>query len=420
MIELLTIGDELLSGRTADTNAHFIARALTEAGLSATRFSSVGDGLEDIRRALTNVLPDTRFVIATGGLGPTDDDLTAPAAAATFGLELAVSQAAVDNMERRYREFGRPMPEAAKKQAVLPEGCEPIENPVGTACGFLIKDGQRQFFFLPGVPEEVHAMTGAIIERIRSKCGMCRIIKSRTLKVFGLWESKIQELLKGRLPELPAVALGFYPAFPEVSLKITATGTDEQHIEHELQLFQGAIQTCIGEYIYSENNELLEEVVGRLLAAGKATVAVAESCTGGLITHRLTNIPGSSRYVERSFVVYSNMAKQELLGVPEAVLAEHGAVSEPVARLMAEGARGAAGTTYGLSVTGIAGPDGGTPEKPVGTVFIGIATPEETLAKKIFYPGSREKVKMMTAQMALNLLRLVLLGSAPGAGRKKN
>ncbi len=163
---------------------------------------------------------------------------TAQAAAATFGRELAVSKAAIGNMERRYREFGRPMPDAAKKQAVLPEGCEPIENPVGTACGFLIKDGQRHFFFLPGVPEEVHAMTGFIIEYIRRECGMRQIIKSRTLKVFGLWESKIQELLKGRLPDLPAVALGFYPSFPEVSLKITATGSDEQQIEHELQLFQ--------------------------------------------------------------------------------------------------------------------------------------------------------------------------------------
>lgn len=410
MIELLTIGDELLSGRTADTNASFIARALTEAGLSASRFISVGDGLEDIRRALTSLLPDTRFLIATGGLGPTDDDKTAQAAAATFGLNLTVSEAAIGNMERRYSEFGRPMPEAAKKQAVLPEGCVAIENPVGTACGFLIKDGLRHFFFLPGVPEEVHAMTGFIIEYIRRECGMRQIIRSRTVKVFGLWESKIQDLLSGHLPDLPSVALGFYPSFPEVSLKITATGSDDQHIEHELQLFQDAIQACIGEYVYSENNELLEEVVGRLLAGRKGTVAVAESCTGGLITHRLTNVPGSSAYVERSFVVYSNRAKQELLGVPEAVLAEHGAVSEPVARLMAQGARRAAGTTYGLSVTGIAGPDGGSAEKPVGTFYIGVAAPGQTIVEKQFFPGTREKIKIMSSQMALNLLRLVMMG----------
>jgi nicotinamide-nucleotide amidase len=410
MIELLTIGDELLSGRTADTNASFIARALTEAGLSATRFSSVGDGLEDIRRALTGLLPDTRFLIATGGLGPTDDDCTAHAAAATFGRKLAKSEAAIGTMERRYREFGRPMSAAAKKQAVLPQGCEPIENPVGTACGFLIKDAGRLFFFLPGVPEEVHVMTGFIIEHILRECGMRQIIKSRTLKVFGLWESKIQELLKDRLPDLPAVALGFYPSFPEVSLKITATGSDEQQIDNELLLFQTVIQEHVGDYIYSENNETMEAVVGRMLAAQGASIAVAESCTGGLITHRLTNVPGSSAYVERSFVVYSNRAKQELLAVPEAVLAEYGAVSEPAARLMAEGARKAAGTVYGLSVTGIAGPGGGSAEKPVGTFFIGVAAPGQTIVKKQFFPGTREKIKIMSAQMALNLLRLVMMG----------
>jgi nicotinamide-nucleotide amidase len=314
-------------------------------------------------------------------------------------------------MERRYREFGRPMPDAAKKQAVLPEGATPIANPVGTACGFLIKDGMRHFMFLPGVPEEVHAMTaGFIIPYIRSEAGISQIIKSRTLKVFGLWESKIQELLSGHLPDLPSVALGFYPNFPEVSLKITGRGVQEQQVEKEIGLLQAAIKDHVGDYIYSENNETMEEVVGRMLAAQGASLAVAESCTGGLITHRLTNVPGSSAYVERSFVVYSNLAKQELLAVPEAVLAEHGAVSEPVARLMAEGARTAAGTVYGLSVTGIAGPDGGSPEKPVGTVFIAVAAPGQTVVEKKFFPGSREKIKIMTSQMALNLLRLVVMG----------
>ena len=413
MIEILTIGDELLSGRTADTNAGFIARALAEAGLSVKRFSSVGDSLEDIRGALTNILPDTRFLIATGGLGPTDDDRTAQAAALTFGCELTMHEAAVENMEARYREFGRTMPDAAKKQAVLPQGCQAITNPVGTACGFLIRGGGCQFMFLPGVPEEVHAMVASfIVEHIRSQCGMRQCILSTTLKTFGLWESKIQELLTGCLPDLPSVALGFYPTFPEVSLKITGTGTDEQQVKKEIWLFQQAIEKRIGEYIYSENNELMEEVVGRLLTAQAATVAVAESCTGGLITHRLTNVPGSSAYVERSFVVYSNRAKQELLAVPEAALAEHGAVSEAVALIMAQGARRSAGATYGLAVTGIAGPAGGSPEKPVGTVFIGVAGPQQTIVKKLFFPGSREKVKIMTSQMALNLLRQVLLGKA--------
>lgn len=410
MIELLTIGDELLSGRTADTNACVLARALTEAGLAATRFSTAGDGLEDIRRALTTLLPDTRFFIATGGLGPTEDDRTARAAAAAFGRGLVQNQAAVANMERRYREFGRPMPAAAAKQAVLPEGCEPIENPVGTACGFLIRHEGRCFFFLPGVPEEAIAMAGAVIGHIRRECGMQQVIVSTTLKTFGLWESKIQELLEGCLPDLPGVTLGYYPAFPEVSLKITGAGADEAQVRNGIRAFQAAVNDRIGRYIYSQSDETMEEVVGRLLEARGATIAVAESCTGGLITHRLTNVPGSSAWVERSCVVYSNRAKQDMLGVPADELAAHGAVSEPVARRMAEGVRRSAGTTYGLAVTGIAGPGGGSPEKPVGTVFIAVAAPAATAVEKRFFPGSREKVKIMAAHMALDCLRQAVIG----------
>lgn len=409
MIEILTIGDEILCGRTQDSNACFLARALAEAGLSVARFSSVGDNFEAIKGALISVLPTTRFVIATGGLGPTDDDITAKAAAVTFGCELVEHEAAVRTLEKRFREWGRDMPERARKMAVLPKCCEPIENPVGTACGFLIHSNGVQYMFLPGVPEEVRGMAPAVIDIIVSRCGLRQVIKSSTLKVFGLWESRIQEMVTGRLPDLPGVSLGFYPSFPEVSLKITSTGSDAETTARRLSDFQQALTACIGDYVYSESNESLEEVVGKLLAGLGATISVAESCTGGLITHRLTNIPGSSAYVERSFVVYSNRAKQELLGVPAQVLEERGAVSEPVARLMAEGCRKAAGTTYALSVTGIAGPGGGTPDKPVGTAYIGIATPDETLVRKAFYPGTREKMKIMTSQLALDHLRRELL-----------
>jgi nicotinamide-nucleotide amidase len=338
--------------------------------------------------------------------------MTARAAADTFGLALVEHEAAAGNLERRFREWGREMPEAARKQATLPEGCEPIDNPVGTACGFLIRSRGVEFMFLPGVPEEVHAMAPAVVAAIAGRCGLRRVIRSRTLKVFGLWESKIQEMVAGRLPGDTGVALGFYPTFPEVSLKITAAGADAGEVGRGLDRFQQALHECLGDYIYSDDNESLEAVAGRLLAGQGATIAVAESCTGGLITHRLTNVAGSSAYVERSFVVYSNRAKQELLGVPGRIIAEHGAVSEPVARLMAEGCRTAAGTTYGLSVTGIAGPGGGTPEKPVGTAYIGFAGPGDTTVKKIFYPGTREKIKIMVSQLALDMLRKGLSGQA--------
>jgi len=406
MIEIITIGDELTCGRTADENSRFIAQELAVAGLGVSRIITVGDAVEGIIRALQDMLPGTRFVIATGGLGPTDDDRTAPAAAAAFGRTLGENREAMALMENRYREFGRAMPPAAVKQAVLPEGCRIIPNPVGTACGFSIDDGDRQFLFLPGVPEEVRAMTsGFLIPHILQASGSENCIVSRTLKVFGLWESQIHELLRGSLPATPAVSLGYYPQYPEVSLKITGTGRDRGAVEQEVEAFQHSISEIIGEYLYSLTGESLEEVVGALLNKRGETLAIAESCTGGLIAHRITGVPGSSGYFDRSVVVYSNRAKEALLQVPRELLDRHGAVSMPVARIMAQNVRQLAETTYGLAVTGIAGPGGGTPEKPVGTVFIGLSSAASTQARQYQFSGTREKIKIMTAQVALNLLK---------------
>jgi nicotinamide-nucleotide amidase len=410
MIEILTIGDELIAGRTADENARFIAQALHEAGLAVARVTTVGDGIEDISRALRDLLPGTRFVIITGGLGPTEDDRTALAAATTFGRALVLHDGALTAMEQKYTQFGRAMPAAARKQALLPGGSSIIPNPVGTACGFLIEDAAAQFMFLPGVPEEVRAMTGSfVLAHIGASCGAREVIRNRTLKVFGLWESGIHERLNGFLPESSIVTLGYYPQYPEVSIKINGRGPEQQRVQDEIERFRRIICERIGEYVYSVSDESLEEVVGSLLQARGATIAVAESCTGGLITHRLTNVPGSSAYLERAFVVYSNRAKQELLEVPEDMLLQYGAVSEPVARSMATAAREQANTTYGLAVTGIAGPAGGSAEKPVGTVFVGLASGSRTEVRQYLFPGSREKIKIMSAQVALSLLRNFIL-----------
>ncbi|MEI6125694.1 MAG: competence/damage-inducible protein A [Pseudomonadota bacterium] len=406
MIEILTIGDELTSGRTVDENSTCIARALNTAGLTVARITTVGDGIKDIQRCLHDLLEETRFVIVTGGLGPTEDDRTAQAAASAFGKKLLLSKPALDALEKKYTKFGGTMSPGAQKQALLPEGCCVIPNPVGTACGFLIAEPKQQFMFLPGVPEEVRAMLESfLIGHILKESGSREIILSKTLKVFGLWESGIHERLHGALPECSSVSLGYYPHYPEVSLKITGKGTDRTKIEKEIALYQQVIYENIGDYIYSESGESLEEVVGDMLKKCRETLAVAESCTGGLITHRLTNIAGSSEYVERSYVVYSNRAKEELLNIPCAVLSRYGAVSEPVAGLMATRARKLSGTTYGLAVTGIAGPGGGSTEKPVGTVFIGISSLMQTGVTQHRFRGSREKIKIMSSQVALNLLR---------------
>jgi len=412
MIEILTIGDELLSGRTLDENSRFIAATLHEHGFVVSRITSVGDAVTDISRALQQRLPDTRCMVVTGGLGPTEDDRTAQAAAAAFGKDLMLSADALAAMEYKYKTFGRRMPEAAKKQAILPAESSIIPNPIGTACGFCITQQGVSFLFLPGVPEEVRAMMQEfVLNHLRTLWGSPACVVNKTLKVFGLWESEIHERLAGHLPDSSIVAVGYYPQYPEISIKISGRGTDAALVHPEVACFENIIFQRIGEYVYATSGESLEEVVGTLLIKNRATLAVAESCTGGLIMHRLTNVPGSSAYLERGFIVYSNRAKQELLSVPEEIIREHGAVSEQVARSMALGAKKHAGTTYGLAVTGIAGPSGGSVEKPVGTVYIGIATDNRCDVRHYHFSGTREKIKTMTAQVALNLLRQFILAA---------
>jgi nicotinamide-nucleotide amidase len=269
--------------------------------------------------------------------------------------------------------------------------------------------------FFPGVPLEVKAITESfLLDHLKNLIGFNRVILSRTLKVFGIWESEIQERLGSFLPQSRTVSLAFYPQHPEVSLKITGKGSDSGQVQKEMDTYQQVIYDKIGDYIYSDRGETLEEVVGNLLKEKGASLAVAESCTGGLITHRLTNIPGSSEYLERSFVVYSNRAKEELLKVPPEVLKKSGAVSEPAARFMAEGARQVSGTTLGLAVTGIAGPAGASPEKPVGTVFTGVSSDEQTKVFRHLFHGSRQGIKLMSSQMALSLLRNFILEKSAG------
>jgi nicotinamide-nucleotide amidase len=409
-VEIITIGNELLSGSTLDTNAAFIAASVNTIGLSVSRMSSVGDNMDDMVAALKTVLPETRVVIVTGGLGPTDDDCTAAAAARAFGKQIVLNQEALAAMEKIFAGVNVKMPFPSKKQAMLPEEVCLIPNPVGTASGFLIEEGVQEFMFLPGVPREVEAMTESfIIPHLREQSGSKEVIITRAFRVFGLWESAIQERLEGAIPGGTSVSLAYLPSYPEVRLKLTGKGADPSAVQKDLDLITGIIHGKVGDFIYSSDDAPLEAVVGRLLRDSQATLAVAESCTGGLISHRLTSVAGSSDYLERSVVVYSNRAKTELLNIPEDNLKKHGAVSEPVALLMAKQIRELSGTTFGLSVTGIAGPTGGSPEKPVGTVFIGTASEAADEVKKYRFYGSREQIKLMSSQMALSNLRLFIL-----------
>ena len=409
-VEIITIGNELLSGSTIDTNAAFIAASVNSVGLSVVRMSSVGDNMDDMVNALKTVLPESRFVIVTGGLGPTDDDCTAAAAALAFGRQIVLHQEALAAIKKIFAGFNTKMPFPSQKQAMLPEGVRLIPNPVGTASGFLIADGTREFMFLPGVPTEVEAMTESfIIPYLREKNGKREVIITRAFRVFGLWESAIQERLEGAIPRGTTVSLAYLPTYPEVRLKLTGKGGDPSAVKKDLDSITSIIHEKVGNFIYSSDDEPLEAVLGKLLKDRTATLAVAESCTGGLISHRLTNISGSSAYLERAVVVYSNQAKVQLLNIPEDVIEKHGAVSEPVAQLIAQQVREHSGARFGLAVTGIAGPTGGSPEKPVGTVFIGISSAAGNEVKKYRFYGSREQIKLMTSQMALSNLRLFIL-----------
>lgn len=414
MIEILLVGDELLSGAIRDENAAALAGQLQAAGLPVRRITTVGDSPADIEQALTGTLPGTRVLIVCGGLGPTADDRTAAAAARAFNCALERNAEALQLLEARLAGLGRPMTAQRRSLALLPRGCTIIPNPVGTASGFCLQRGELHVLFLPGVPGEVQAMSRSVMARVKEILGDGRVIVAQVFKVFGLWESEVQERLRDVLPCTPAITLGYYPRYPEILLRLTGRGLDREAVLRALEPCAQVIRARLADAVYAEADIGLEAVVGQLLQERAATLAVAESCTGGLISHLLTNVPGASGYLAQCCVVYSNRAKQELLGVPAGALQRHGAVSRETARLMAEGVRGRAGTDWGLAVTGIAGPGGGTPEKPVGTICIAVAGPGQTRAGTHHLVGDREQIKLMTACLALNCLRTQLLQTGPG------
>lgn len=418
-IELIMIGNELVSGEIADTNAFFMAGALTEKGFLVTGIAMVGDREEDIREALVRALGRAAAVIVSGGLGPTTDDLTTAAAAAAFGEKLVLHGEILDQIRMRFARAGLEMPRANEKQAVFPSAAEIIPNPVGTAPGFCLRSGGKLLFFLPGVPRELrHLFLETVLPRLESERKESLHYRSRVLKVFGLTESAIADRLREVDPSLFYAEISYLPRYPENHVKVVVRGVDPAEVEGNLAKIESAIREKLEGRIFATDRETLEEIVGRLLKERQATLAVAESCTGGLVAHRLTNVPGSSDYFERGLVTYSNQAKQDLLGVPGELLAKLGAVSAPVAEKMAEGVRLLSRSTLGLGITGIAGPGGGTPEKPVGTVFIALAGSDGTAVKGYRFWGDREQVKGITAQTALDWVRRYFLRNGIAGLRK--
>lgn len=407
-IEVITIGDEILSGNIVDTNFAWLGDRLWPAGFDLHWHTSVGDEPGKISEALLNAVGRSEAAIVTGGLGPTIDDITVEVAAQAFGLPLVLNQQALQEIKNFFQRVGRPMTPNNERQAMFPEGSRMIPNKVGTAPGCHLTFKETHFFFLPGVPREMkQQFEDFVLPTLIALDPEKKQFRQKVLRCFGAPEATIGQILEGI--DLTGVDLAYRVSFPEILLKISARGADSKQLETRIAKVEKEIKSRLGDLVYGEGDESLAAVIGQMLAERKATLSVAESCTGGLLASLITDIPGSSRYFERGVVTYSNESKMEILKVPEGVIKTFGAVSSETAVAMAKGMRRLAKTTYSLAITGIAGPEGGSPDKPVGTVHIALDSQEGTEERGFHFPTNREWFKRLAAFAAMDLLRKSLI-----------
>lgn len=410
-IEMIATGDELMSGLTRDGNFFWAGYALNSIGLEIASHATVGDNRERIEEAFGTALGRADVVIVSGGLGPTSDDLTAEVAARFFNAPLKLNEEALKSVLDRLRSRGRELTETNKKQAYLPEGSRVLANSWGTAPGFSMERDGTVYYFLPGVPREFQAlMKEYVMPDLDVRYRDRRPVRTKLVRTYGLPESEVARMLDG--VEVEGVRLGYRSHSPEIHLRLTAYGDTDSEAELRMSEMTADILDRLGGYMFSAEGETLEEVVGGLLRERGMTLSTAESCTGGLIAHRITNVPGSSDYFLEGVISYSNEAKMQILGVPKEVLESHGAVSAPVVEAMARGVRALSGSDVGVAVSGIAGPAGGTEEKPVGTVFIGLDHVERGVSSgKFLFYGTRGQIKLATSEKALDMIRKILLNN---------
>ncbi len=408
--EIITIGDEILFGQITDTNTQWIGAELTNIGIRPVRKTSVGDLQEDIISALTEASQRADVIIVTGGLGPTKDDITKHTFCKYFGSELKINEDALALVTEFFAKRGREMTELNIQQAALPTNCTYIPNLWGTAPGMWFEKDNVIYVSLPGVPYEMKSlMEHAILPRLKERFSF-NIIQHKIIRTIGIGESFLAETIEHWENALPAhIKLAYLPHFGQVKLRLTATGNNQEILDAELKAQVDSLLPLIEDFVFGYDADELESVIGKLLIERNATIGTAESCTGGFVASQLTSIPGSSQYFEGSVVSYSNAVKMNILGVSRDTLESFGAVSEQTAREMAEGARKVLNTTYAISTTGIAGPDGGTPEKPVGTVWIACATPTETVTQLLTLRSIRKVNIELTSSYVLNLLRKSIL-----------
>jgi nicotinamide-nucleotide amidase len=400
LLEVINTGTELLFGSVVNTHLPYLGQQLFSIGLRVQRQVTVPDGAS-IGEAIVEARERSDILLVTGGLGPTSDDLTREIVAELTGRELVYHEEIFSPIRERFEQRGIRMSDRIKRQAYVPKGATVLVNHFGTAPGLYLATDSKfpHLFLLPGPPREMCPMfEQSALPILRGLVGTVDL-SAAIFRVVGLGESGIEEIISPDLAKIPGLELGYCARLGEVDVRLIG---DHVSIEQASEI----VRNHLGVYVVSQDSESLEEVVVQELAAARATVATAESCTGGLLASRLTNVPGASAVFLEGYVTYSNEAKTRTLGVPAELISRVGAVSAEVARAMAEGVRARAGATYGLATTGIAGPDGGTPEKPVGTVFVALATPKETQVEKLFYPSDRESFKQSVTQHLLDELRL--------------
>ncbi len=406
----LSIGDELICGRIVDTNSATIAAELQEHGLNVLRHMTVGDSEPDIIGALTDLGRTSDAVIVTGGLGPTADDLTARAASRASGRRLVINEdARVHVREMSGRLDNLLVCPLNDKQAMLPSKSTLIPNPNGTACGFHLIHNGCFMFFLPGVPSEMTAMLKeTVLPFLLERAGRRKFIRAVHLNLFGPCEAEIDELLVGVARPERGLSLGICVSYPWIRVTLKAEADTAHAASDLLAMASGRVRELLGEFIFSEGGLGMPHVVADLFRNARMTLALAESCTGGLLGSMITDVPGSSEFFREGVVCYANASKTRLLGVSEKLLGGSGAVSSECAAAMAKGVRTVSGSDLGLSVTGIAGPAGGSDEKPVGTVFISLAAPDGCWTKRFQFSGSRSEVRIISAWTALDWLRRYL------------
>jgi len=408
---VVTIGDELLRGEIVDSNKSFLSERLLQLELETQRHVSVPDDPEAIEEVLRLAAQRARVVLVSGGLGPTRDDITTEVAARTFGRELVRDPRALAEIQAFFAQLGREMAPNNAKQADFPEGAEVLANPLGTAPGFMLDADGALLFFMPGVPRELYRMVDEqVLPRIQARLGEGGVVRSTLLRTFGMGESNLDHLLRDLVRGDADTQLGFRTQFPDNLIRVVVRGPDSRAAESRLAELVRHVRERVGDLVIGEGEDGLEQTVGKLLAERGLTLALAESCSGGLIASRLTDVPGSSRYLLAGLVTYSNASKIRELGVPAALLEAHGAVSEPVARAMAEGVRRSSGADLAIATTGVAGPDGGSPEKPVGTLYLALADARGTLCQRYQLMTERWRNKQMTSELALDWIRRRILG----------